>query len=168
MTLPGLPEGIDLIAYRPATATEHVWVLNGIYPGPTTAPMFVIMAAPGYEIRYNISNDTHQVVTSGPMISGQLPQGEVIQSALTGAILMGSAPEGDAAMAATATATATQMSFPPALELMKSGSKAKRSEWKDSWLEFDHRMLPHLKHMPGGVVWAHTKEDMLARDWVVV
>lgn len=157
MTIPGLPEGIDLIAYRPATATEHVWVLNGIYPGPTTAPMFVIAAAPGYEIRYDISSDTHQVVTSGPMIGGQMPQGEVIQSAATAATT-----------AATATATATQMSFPSALELMKSGSKAKRSEWKDAWLEFDHRMLPHLKHMPGGVVWAHTKEDMLARDWVVV
>lgn len=91
--------------------------------------------------QYDISSDTHIPVRSE----------EVIQSAAPAAPLT--------------------MAFNDALEQAKAGKKIRREGWGPAvttWLEFNERMLPHLAYMPSVTVWQHCKEDMVARDWVVV
>lgn len=109
-----------------------------IYAGPCGFPFFVVKPAPGYTFQYDISSDTHKPVR---------PEG-VIQSA--------------------AAAAPKMMQFNDALIEAKAGNKIARLDWPKTWLEFDLKMVPHLKFMPSAAIWQHMREDMVARDWIVV
>jgi len=147
MILPGLPEGVDLLGYRPVEAGEFAWILGAALPGPIGRAMFVVTPLSGYSFQYDVISDTYRVISMK----------EVIPSA---------------ALAATSTPTTDTapmtMNFNDALQAMKSGKKVARETWKNRWLEHNERMLPQIAQMPELAVWVHSKADLAARDWVVI
>lgn len=146
MILPGLPEGVDLLGYRPVARGEFAWVLGAALPGQIDRPMFVVAALPGYQFQYDVTTDTHIVVSTDASLASL---------------------EGVIPSPANAGILSVPMNFDAALAAMKTGKKARRQDWQNRWLEYNERMLPHLAQMPELAVWGHTREDMAARDWVV-
>lgn len=73
-----------------------------------------------------------------------------------------------------------QMGFEQALSQMKLGRKLARVGWKDRWLAVDPVLLPHIadvtvpRDKDGTALsvsisgYTHAKDDMNARDWVVI
>ena len=155
MILPGLPEGVDLLGYRPVEKNEFAWVLGAALPGPIARAMFVVVPLNGFSFQYDVTNDTYRVIST----EGVIPSAA---TAANGSTLN----TGDSAT--TVTNTVPTMNFNDALQAMKAGRKVARLDWKSRWLEHNDRMLPQIAQMPELAVWVHSKEDLAARDWVVI
>ncbi len=143
MNIPKLPAGIELLEW--ARAAEGQWFFqNGrVHPGPSGREAFVVEPSEGYEFTYDVATDGYKPsLMAGVTVEPEAPRPEH--------------PE-------------ISMNFPRALHQMKAGKKLTRPEWKgNTWLEMIPDMMPHLAFMPGKTVWAHTRADMIALDWVVM
>lgn len=75
MTIPGLPDGVEVVGWRHPTASE--WSVDGfsgeftrIRQGGNLSPCLVVEPAKGYEFRYNVATDAFEAIPEigpGPM-----------------------------------------------------------------------------------------------------
>lgn len=148
MTIPGLPEHVELVAFRQALDADFVFVRGALQKGPTQFPAFIATTADGFEFRYDVNSDAYVPATKGVMI----PQ--------------------------AASAAPDLMSFHAACGMLLSGKTKKiaRASWRGMWLEnhddgtplfveitSDGKEPPSLRTK----TWSHNQVDMRARDWKV-
>jgi len=148
MTIPGLPDSIQVIEWRPATDSDFVFVRGYVQKGPTQFPTFIVVPTEGQEFRYDVNSDAYVPATKGVMI----PQ--------------------------AASAAPDLMSFHAACGMLLSGKTKKiaRASWQGMWLEnhddgtplfveitSDGKEPPSLRTK----TWSHNQVDMRARDWKV-
>jgi hypothetical protein len=148
MTVPGLPESIELAEYRLATADDYISVRGGVQAGPSSFPTFILRPAEGFEFRYDIASDSYQPATKAAKIP------EVAK------------PELMAFQAACD------------LLLKGKTKKIARAVWNNVWLENRDDGTPLFVQVTGNgkepsaprieQTWAHNKPDMAARDWKVI
>ena len=78
MILPGLPEGVDLLGYRPVAEGEFAWVMGAALPGPIGRNMFVVAALEGFAFQYDVTNDTYRVISTKEVIPSAAPAAKPI------------------------------------------------------------------------------------------
>lgn len=142
MKLPKLPTGIELLEWARAAEGQYFFQNGRVHPGPSGREAFIVESSDGYEFTYDVSTDGY-IASALPGTSTDIP----------------AAPHREP----------ISMDFAKALHQMKAGKKLTRPDWKGkTWLEIRSDMMPHLAFMPSLTVWKHTREDMIARDWVVM
>lgn len=152
MTIPGFPDNVTALAYRPATAEEHWFEPSGsdapglLHPGPTSGVVLVVVAASGHSLRYDIGSDTTFVVVD-----------EAIPTA----------PEADTPLV-TREHNYKDFGIISSLLLNGTAKKAARALWHSGrCITSEAAYAPHFITETGRI-WAFRCDDLRARDWYVV
>ncbi len=157
MTIPGFPDNVVALAYRPAAEGEH-WFepplseegTGLLHPGPSKDVVLVVAAAEGYVLQYDIDSDTTVVAKQEPI------------------------PADAAAADATGTPEPLRahdlMSFSEMCKRLLNGTAARaaRASWHASrYIRPDAAHAPHFAN-EANRPWAFRSDDLRARDWRVV